>query len=207
MGPLYFFSLRKVHIFGVRIDSQRKQINFLVDEDKTIGQDGSQAHGPDSVISMLDWVMSNYETENDVCSIHADNCPGQNKNKFFVGYLMWRVMTGKHRKIEYQMQIPGHARCLVDSGFAHIKLKYRRHDCETREQLAETVEGSSVGNMAVSYPQWSWRAWKEFLGQHFKSVIGIRKFQYFRFEEDKPGVVTVKTAAGAEETEINIIKK
>ncbi|KAH3855624.1 hypothetical protein DPMN_098194 [Dreissena polymorpha] len=76
MGPLYFFSLRKVHIFGVRIDSQRKQINFLVDEDKTIGQDGSQAHGPDSVISMLDWVMSNYETENDVCSIHADNCPG-----------------------------------------------------------------------------------------------------------------------------------
>ena len=33
-----------------------------------------------------------------------------------------------------------------------------------------------------------------------------RKFQYFRFEEDKPGVVTVKTAAGAEETEINILK-
>ncbi|KAH3891651.1 hypothetical protein DPMN_015756 [Dreissena polymorpha] len=53
-------------------------------------------------------------------------------------------------------------------------MKYRRHDCETREQLAEIVEGSSLGNMAVSYPQWSWRAWKEFLGQHFKSVIGIR---------------------------------
>ncbi|KAH3873012.1 hypothetical protein DPMN_036237 [Dreissena polymorpha] len=65
-GPLYFPNLRKVHIFGVRIDGQRKQINFLVDEDQTIGQDGSQAHGPDSVISMLDWVMSNYETENDV---------------------------------------------------------------------------------------------------------------------------------------------
>ncbi|XP_052265542.1 uncharacterized protein LOC127868025 isoform X2 [Dreissena polymorpha] len=173
MEPLYFYSLRKVHIFGVRIDGQRKHINFLVDEDQTIGQDGSQAHGPDSVISMLDWVMANYETENDVCSIHADNCTGQNKNKFVVGYLMWRVMTGKHRKIEYQMQIPGHARCLVDSGFAHIKIKYHCHDCETREQLAEIVEGSSIGNMAVSYPQLSCRAWKEFLGQHFKPVIGI----------------------------------
>ncbi|KAH3892402.1 hypothetical protein DPMN_016519 [Dreissena polymorpha] len=53
-------------------------------------------------------------------------------------------------------------------------MKYRRHDCETREQLAKIVEGSSVGNMAVSYPQLSWRAWKKFLGQHFKSVIGIR---------------------------------
>ncbi|KAH3823099.1 hypothetical protein DPMN_124897, partial [Dreissena polymorpha] len=63
-------------------DGQRKQINFLVDEDQTIGQDGSQAHGPDSVISMLDWVMSNYETENDVCSIHADN-----------SWFMLRVLT------------------------------------------------------------------------------------------------------------------
>ncbi|KAH3839050.1 hypothetical protein DPMN_112471 [Dreissena polymorpha] len=76
MDTLYFYSLRKVHIFGVRRDGQSKHINFLDDEDHTIGQDGSQARGPDSVISMLDWVMSNYETENDVCSIHADNCPG-----------------------------------------------------------------------------------------------------------------------------------
>ncbi|KAH3839049.1 hypothetical protein DPMN_112470 [Dreissena polymorpha] len=53
-------------------------------------------------------------------------------------------------------------------------MKYRRHDCETRKQLAEILEGSSVGNMAVSNPPWSWCASKEFLGQHFKSVIGIR---------------------------------
>ena len=42
-----------------------------------------------------------------------------------MGYLMWRVMTGQHSEIEYHMQVPGHARCLVDSGFGNIKTLYR----------------------------------------------------------------------------------
>ena len=50
---------------------------------------------------------------------------GQNKNQYVIGYLMWRVLSGRNRSIEYHMQIPGHARCLVDSGFASIKKLYR----------------------------------------------------------------------------------
>jgi len=42
-----------------------------------------------------------------------------------MGYFMWRVLTCRHQEIEYLMQIPGHARCLVNGGFAHLKQRYR----------------------------------------------------------------------------------
>ncbi|KAH3786091.1 hypothetical protein DPMN_164192 [Dreissena polymorpha] len=53
--------------------------------------------------------------------------------------------------IEFLMQIPGHARCHVDSGFACVKKAYRRNE------LAAVVDGSSSTNAAVRYPAWSWR--------------------------------------------------
>lgn len=131
MGPLYFLSLRKIQIFGFRIDGYPKQINFLIDENETIGKDGTSTHGPNSVISMIDWALQTYHSNETTCTIHADNCPGQNKNKYVLGYLMWRVMTGRHERIEYMMQVPGHARCLVDSGFAALKILYMRCDCDS----------------------------------------------------------------------------
>lgn len=60
---------------------------------------------------------------------------GQNKNKYVLAYFAWRTMTGLNTNIKYLMQIPGHARCLVDAGFAHIKKLYRRSDCETVDDI------------------------------------------------------------------------
>ena len=58
------------------------------------------------------------------------------QNRNILGYLRWRVMTGRHGVIEYMMQVPGHARCLVDSGFASIiKKLYRRSDCDALDKL------------------------------------------------------------------------
>ncbi|KAH3858350.1 hypothetical protein DPMN_100973 [Dreissena polymorpha] len=63
IGPLYFLTLRNVQIFGVRVDSIPRQLNFLIDEDQTIGMDGNTTHGPDAVLSMLDWALQNYESD------------------------------------------------------------------------------------------------------------------------------------------------
>lgn len=130
MGPLYFKTLRKVHIFGVRSDGELKQLNFLINENETIGPDGTKVHGPDSVISMLDWALQNHNSDETSCTIHADNCCGQNKNQYVIGFFMWRVMTKQHNIIEFKIQIPGHAPCLVDGGFALLKKLYRRCDCD-----------------------------------------------------------------------------
>lgn len=77
MGPLYFASLRKVHIFGMRIDGQSRQLNFLIDENESIGADGANAQGPNAVISMIDYVLNTHGCEDLSCTIHADNCPGE----------------------------------------------------------------------------------------------------------------------------------
>lgn len=53
-------------------------------------------------------------------------CLGQNKNRYVLAYLSWRVLTGLHREITLSMQIPGHTKCLVDAGFSYIKKLYRR---------------------------------------------------------------------------------
>ena len=206
MGPLYFASLRKVQIFGFRIDGFPKQLNFLIDENESIGKDGSLVQGPNAVISMIDCALQAYGSDERACALHADNCPGQNKNQYVLGYFMWRVMTGQHDKIEYLMQIPGHARCLVDSGFASLKQMYRRSDCDSIDDLQNVVNKSSSTNVAVRYPSWCWREWKPFLSANFRPVPGIRKFQYFRMESSSPGVVTVKMNKDAAEQKFNILK-
>jgi hypothetical protein len=76
MGPTYFMTLRKVQLFGVRNDGASTQYNFLVDENETIGPDGTQTHGPNAVISMVDWVIERDHAEGPTISLHADNCPG-----------------------------------------------------------------------------------------------------------------------------------
>lgn len=32
--------------------------------------------------------------------LHADNCSGQNKNKYMMQYLMWCTMTGLHTEVK-----------------------------------------------------------------------------------------------------------
>lgn len=72
-----------------------------------------------------------------------------NKNRYVMAYFCWRVMVGLHREVTVRFQIPGHTKCLVDAGFAHIKKLYRRTDNDSLSDLVRTVEKSSKGNKAV----------------------------------------------------------
>lgn len=94
-------------------------------------------HGLDSVISMLDWALENHNSGEMSRTIHTDNCCGQNQNQYVIGYFMWRVMTKQLNRIEVNMQIPGHVRCLIDEGFALLKKLYRRCDFKSIGQLED----------------------------------------------------------------------
>ena len=74
------------------------------------------------------------------------------ENQDVLGYFMWRVMTKHHQRIEYKMQVPGHARCLIDGGFALIKMLYGRCDCDGIGHLEDVVSKSSSTFIAVRYP-------------------------------------------------------
>lgn len=207
MAPTYFAQLRRIQVFGVRIDSVSKQLNFIVDENQTIGPDGTQTNGPNAVISMLDYALTEHSFGAQKCILHADNCSGQNKNKYVLAYLCWRVMTGRHCEIEYCMQIPGHTTCLVDSGFSHIRKLYRRSDIDSLPEFVTLVNKSDSGNEALPYNDtWQWRNWKDFLSTFFRPVKNVRKYHHFRFSSAEPWFVFVKERIDSEEKKLSLRK-
>ncbi|XP_052778849.1 uncharacterized protein LOC128216328 [Mya arenaria] len=135
MGPMYFVTPRKFHLFGFRYDALPIQYNFLIDEAETMMQDGGGIHGADAVISLVDYALTEFGHGERVTSLHADNCGGQNKNRYLLAYFCWRTMIGLNEEIRYLMQVAGHARCIIDAGFGRIKALYRRTDCETLSDL------------------------------------------------------------------------
>ena len=104
---------------------------------------------------MLDHNFPTHSLKESVCHCHADNCVGQNKSRFVLGYLAWRVITGKHREITFSFTEVGQTRCLVDGHFGLIKKMIRRMDCDTPEHVAEACRKSTKSNI----PQlsgWQW---------------------------------------------------
>lgn len=95
MGPLYFLSPRKVQVFGVAMEGQHKQYNFMFDEDQSIGQDGKLSHGPNAVLSMLDSCFSMFGLGEQRCQIHCDNCGGESSALILLSYMV-EIIFGLH---------------------------------------------------------------------------------------------------------------
>ena len=87
VDPMYFKVWGKIQLFGICCDSNKKQINYLIDEDDSIGANGTHTHGPNSVISMLDHYFDKHGLKEKECHLHCENCVGQNKNNYVVGCL------------------------------------------------------------------------------------------------------------------------
>ena len=79
----------------------------------------TKSHGANSVVSMLDHYFSTHSLKESVCYCHADNCVGQNKNRFVIGYFAWQALTGKHTQIHLSFMEVGHTRCLVAGYFGN----------------------------------------------------------------------------------------
>ena len=76
VGPLFFETPRKIQIFGICMEGSGSQYNYLIDEDQTIGKDGKNAHGPNTVISILHHHFKNHGMGEKCAVLHCDNCPG-----------------------------------------------------------------------------------------------------------------------------------
>jgi len=70
---------------------------------------------------MVRHYFSEYGQGKTVAHLHADNCSGQNKNKYMIQYLAWRVMTNQH-EITLSFLSVGHTKFLPNTGFGMLKL-------------------------------------------------------------------------------------
>nr|XP_022302539.1 uncharacterized protein LOC111110356 [Crassostrea virginica] len=207
VGPLFFLQPRKVQIFGVCDENFPLQTNYLIDENETIGENGSKTHGPNAVLSMLHHYFDAKSHGEIGCHLHADNCVGQNKNKTTLHYLAWRCLNRFHKKINLHFMIAGHTKCLCDSCFGMLKKKYRRSEVDGIEQLEQVVEQSAKSNTVARCGELQWFRWDAFFSRYFKPVKGIGKFHHFMFTAEEPGIVYAKQTLDAPEKQIQLFKE
>ena len=207
-GPEYFVVARRVQLFGVFSSGRSQQVNYLIDENDTIGPNGTKSHGPNSVVSMLDHYFAKYGNSEPILRLHADNCAGQNKNRTTMAYFAWRVLKKLNTEITLSFMVVGHTRCAVDGCFGLIKKCYRRHDSECLADISKVVCDSAFCNVPqlfASEDTWKWYEWDKYLARYFKPIQGIRQIRHFRFSSEFPGKVFVRKTSNTPEEQVSIL--
>lgn len=125
-----------------------KQVNYLIDESKTIGPNGKSSYGLSNVISFLHHLFETQGQGEKEAICPADNCGRQNKNKSAIAYFVWRMLRGLHEKLTpCSFMVADHTHCLLDGCFGLLKQKFRRSDCFSLEKLCRLVDVIAACNM------------------------------------------------------------
>ena len=205
-GPIYFLTCRKCSIFGVCCESIPRQVNFLTDE---AADGGKRAN---AVISMLHYFFEHYGLGENEAYLHANNYVGQNKNNAVMQYMMWRIMTGRHKRIRLSFLVVGHTKFSPDWCFRLFKRLYRRTNITCLNDIKDTVEKSAVCNTVqlvaeqdgtINVPTYNWLG---FLSPHFKSIPGIKSYQHFEFTCESPGDLLLRKNADTPPQTLRILK-
>jgi hypothetical protein len=142
LGGTFFLHMRNFHLFGICSVLENTQVCYTYDEREA-------GKGSNEVISFLHDFFSSREIQTPNIKIHADNCKGQNKNKYVIWYLQWLVATGRAKHIEFKFMIKGHTHCIVDSGIGHTKRELRRSDVFCLDHWAKVIDRSARTNKGV----------------------------------------------------------
>ena len=142
------------------------QITYLIDEAFNVGK------GANAIISLLHHFFEHHGLGETEAFMHADNCSGQNKNKYMMQYLMWRVKSGLHTDITISFLPVGHTKFAPDWCFGLAKQTFRRTRVDTLDDIANSVSKSSFVNVpqlvgdldgTCFVPMYDWA---EFLEEH-----------------------------------------
>ncbi|PXF42478.1 hypothetical protein BWQ96_07787 [Gracilariopsis chorda] len=183
-GQLHFVTGLKFDIFGVSSSNEEKNYVFGVPE----------GHWPNEktanvVISMLHHVLETQKATNAPgafarhLKLHADNCAGQNKNRFVLWYLCWRVLMDLNDSIELCFFIAGHTKNVCDGAFGHVKRRLNQTNTHMTSDMMSFIENSSSTTKCVPSVHVDWKDWKSMLSSQFRipSGLAITKFHVFTF--------------------------
>ena len=201
-GQLFYIAGLKFDFFGVSVSNLgRTDIHCLTEGHWPSGKTA------DEVFSMLH--RSIEDAKNDclqpitLLQLHADNCGGQNKNRFMLWYFLWRVIKGMEKKIVLYFMIAGHTKNRCDCAFGFVKRKLRQENVLTPDEMVSVVERSSESNKALICSDTKWRRWKEFLSLYFSvpKKFKLSKYHVFEFDGANPFQVRVRVLSNSKESE------
>ncbi|XP_065884511.1 uncharacterized protein [Dysidea avara] len=207
-GPIYFLTPRKCAIFGVCCEAIPRQINYLIDEASNVGKGGN------IIISMLHHFLAHHSLGETSVHFHADNCTGQNKNRYLMCYLMWRILTGLHTEVKISFLPVGHTKFSPDWCFGLFKRRYRKTKIGCLDDIVAAVNQSAAPNFAqlvgsqdgtTIVPMYNWSDYFE--EKTVKTALkGITQMHHFRFLSSRPGKVMVKNTHDDPERTISLLK-
>ena len=145
--------------------------------------------------------------------LHADNCSGQNKNRYVMQYLAWWILSGLNKKIILSFLIVGHTKFSPDwyvfrSVQADIQANKDRvlgRHCASGGDIG-SFQSCSVGwhsGGKVLVPTYDWAT---FFDQPFRqqALKSIKSMHHLTFTDSRRGYVIVKDSVDAPEKEIKL---
>ena len=185
------------------------QVNYLIDEAVNTGK------GSNAIISMLHHFFETYGLGESSLQLHADNCSGQNKNRYMLEYLTWRVLAGLHDEVELSFLIVGHTKFSPDWCFGLFKRAFKRTKVGCLDDIASVCESSSKVNFAQlvgkqdGTPIVKTYDWGTYFRPFFKAdpFKGIKKWHHLRFTKTKPGVCLVQTSPNSAVKELQVLRE
>lgn len=185
LGGTFYIHMRKFLLFCVRSVLENEQVCYTYDEREA-------GKGSNEVISFLHQFLVNRKIQTPNIRIHADNCSGQNKNKYVLWYLTWLATTGRLKHIELKFMIKGHTHSIVDGGIGQMKKELRRSDVFCLEHWSHVINQSASTNRACVVNGDNVYDWKNGLCPYFKPFQDISQFQHFVVDSTKPGWILAK---------------
>ncbi|WAR10465.1 hypothetical protein MAR_035541 [Mya arenaria] len=138
-------------------------------------QDGGGIHGPDAVISLVDYALT-------------ETMIGLNEE---IRYLM--QVAGHARCIIDA--VFGRIKALYRRTDCETL-----SDLENVVASSSTTNEAVLYKKPDGTSRFEWREWKTFLGEQFRALKGIRSYQQFRFTSESPGIIFLKKGEDNEET-------
>ena len=183
-------------------------MNYLIDEASNTGKGGN------TIISLAYHFLATHGFGETSVYFHADNCCGQNKDRFLMSYFMYRILTGLHQEIKVSFLPVGHTKFVPDWCFGLLKQQYQRTNIGCLDDIVQAVNssatpdvaqlvGSQSGEMIVPTYNWS-----SYFDEHtVKTALkGIKKMQHFHFSSRFPGQVKVYNELDGNEKTITLCK-
>ena len=102
--------------------------------------------GGNIIISMLHHFLETHRFGEVLVHFHADNCCGQNKNRYLMAYFMWRILVGLHEDIKISFLPVGHTKFAPDWCFGLSATIACKIGC--LDDIVHAVNQSATPNVA-----------------------------------------------------------
>jgi hypothetical protein len=174
---LYYSSKFNVQCFGIVEEFQGKNYIYIYDE-KT----GSKT--ANEICSIL-FMLLKQKTQKEHLIMYADNCSGQNKNRYLMGFLSLLVELGYFKTIRVKFLVVGHTHFNPDRAFGWISKQESYndlYDISDVEYLCN-ISSQSIHATIISVFQ----NWKQLIERFYGEVFGISKMAEVCFHKDHLG--------------------